>query len=80
MATLSRIAIDKIEVSTHTVPTDLPESDGTLEWNSTTLVLVRSHGGNEHGLGYTYADTGTATLIHDVWRGLCKARMPWLQH
>jgi len=27
------------------------------EWNSTTLVLVRSHGGNEHGLGYTYADT-----------------------
>jgi L-alanine-DL-glutamate epimerase-like enolase superfamily enzyme len=66
LAALSRITIEKIEVSTHTVPTDLPESDGTLEWNSTTLVLVRSHGGNEHGLGYTYADTATATLIHDV--------------
>ena len=57
MAALSRIAIDKIEVSTHAVPTYLPESGGILEWNSTTLVLVRSHGGNEHGLGYTYADT-----------------------
>ncbi|MGH9499536.1 MAG: enolase C-terminal domain-like protein [Terriglobales bacterium] len=48
------------------MPTDLPESDGTLEWNSTTLVLVRSYGGNKHGLGYTYADTATATLIQDL--------------
>lgn len=48
------------------MPTDLPESDGTLEWNSTTLVLVSSHAGDKRGLGYTYADTATATLIHDV--------------
>ena len=66
MAALSRIAIDKIEVSTHAVPTYLPESGGILEWNSTTLVLVHSHGGNEHGLGYTYADTATAKLIQEV--------------
>jgi len=63
---LSGVAIERIEVSTHTVPTDFPESDGTLEWNSTTLVLVRSYGGNEKGLGYTYADTATATLIRDL--------------
>jgi L-alanine-DL-glutamate epimerase-like enolase superfamily enzyme len=50
----------------YTVPTDRPESDGTLEWNATTLVLVRAHGGNQHGLGYTYADTATATLIQNV--------------
>jgi L-alanine-DL-glutamate epimerase-like enolase superfamily enzyme len=48
------------------VPTDFPESDGTFEWNSTTLVLVRSFGGNKQGFGYTYADTATATLIHDL--------------
>jgi L-alanine-DL-glutamate epimerase-like enolase superfamily enzyme len=48
------------------VPTDFPESDGTFEWNSTTLVLVRSFAGNKQGLGYTYADTATATLIHDL--------------
>ena len=66
MAALSRIAIDKIEVSTHAVPTYLPESGGILEWNSTSLVLVHSHGGNEHGLGYTYADTATAKLIQEV--------------
>jgi L-alanine-DL-glutamate epimerase-like enolase superfamily enzyme len=43
-----------------------------LEWNSTTLVLVRSYGGNKQGLGYTYADTGTATLISDLLSGVVK--------
>ena len=48
------------------MPTDFPESDGTLQWNSTTLVLVYAHGGNKVGLGYTYADTATAILIQDT--------------
>ncbi len=63
---MSRIAIDQIRASTYTVPTDFPESDGTLEWHSTTLVLVHAHGGNKVGLGYTYADTATAILIRDT--------------
>jgi L-alanine-DL-glutamate epimerase-like enolase superfamily enzyme len=65
--TLSHVALDRIEVSTYTVPTDFPESDGTLEWNSTTLVLIRSFGGGKEGLGYTYADTATAVLIQDLF-------------
>lgn len=56
--------IERVEVETFRVPTDAPESDGTLEWNSTTLVLVRAHARNTVGLGYTYADTATAELIH----------------
>ena len=48
------------------MPTDFPESDGMLQWNSTTLVLVYAHGGNQVGLGYTYADTATATLVQDT--------------
>ena len=64
--TVSHIAIDRIKVSTYTVPTDFPESDGTLQWNSTTLVLVHAPGGNKVGLGYTYADTATAALIRDT--------------
>jgi L-alanine-DL-glutamate epimerase-like enolase superfamily enzyme len=66
VVTLSHIAIDRIKVSTYTVPTDFPESDGTLQWNSTTLVLVHAHGGNKVGLGYTYANTATAILIRDT--------------
>jgi L-alanine-DL-glutamate epimerase-like enolase superfamily enzyme len=48
------------------VPTDFPEADGTLEWNSTTLVSVHSYAGGKCGTGYTYADTATATLIRDL--------------
>jgi L-alanine-DL-glutamate epimerase-like enolase superfamily enzyme len=58
--------IERIEVSTYRVPTDLPESDGTLAWNSTTFVLVQAGSGGFTGLGYTYADTATAALIHDL--------------
>ena len=32
-----------LTASAYTVPTDAPEGDGTLAWNSTTLVLVASH-------------------------------------
>jgi L-alanine-DL-glutamate epimerase-like enolase superfamily enzyme len=66
LVTLSDVAIDRTKVSTYTVPTDFPESDGTLKWNSTTLVLVHAHGGNKVGLGYTYADTATAALIRET--------------
>jgi L-alanine-DL-glutamate epimerase-like enolase superfamily enzyme len=48
------------------IPTDFPESDGTLDWNSTTLVVVQASAGSETGLGYTYADTATATLVEDL--------------
>ena len=38
--------IDRIDVSAYTIPTDFPESDGTFEWDSTTLILVEAHGGD----------------------------------
>jgi hypothetical protein len=39
------------------------QSDGTLEWDATTLVVVEVAAGDACGLGYTYADTATALLI-----------------
>jgi len=63
---LPSIAIDQIDVREYTVPTDLPESDGTLEWNATTLVVVHASGGGDFGHGYTYADVATATLIRKL--------------
>ena len=58
--------IEGLETSIYRIPTDHPESDGTLEWNSTILVLVRAKAAGTTGLGYTYADTATARLIQDV--------------
>lgn len=59
------IRIERADVAAYTIPTDAPESDGTLEWDSTTLVVVETEGGGQHGIGYTYADSATAQLIRD---------------
>ncbi len=60
------VPIKRIGVSVYTVPTDTPESDGTLEWDSTTLVLVTAFAGDCAGLGYTYADNSTGVLIQNL--------------
>jgi|tagenome__1003787_1003787.scaffolds.fasta_scaffold20952110_1 L-alanine-DL-glutamate epimerase-like enolase superfamily enzyme len=57
--------IDAVRVTTYVVPTDEPESDGTLEWDRTTMVVVELSAGATTGLGYTYADRATATVVRD---------------
>jgi L-alanine-DL-glutamate epimerase-like enolase superfamily enzyme len=59
------VKIERLDVSAYTVPTDFPESDGTLEWADTTLVLVEAHGGDRCGIGFTYANTATEQLINE---------------
>ena len=71
---LSGLPIERLEVSAYRFPTDLPESDGTLEWNSTTMVLVRLTAANVQGLGYTYTDSSTAILIRDVLKPVIVGR------
>lgn len=58
--------IERLDVSAFIIPTDFPESDGTLAWDKTTLVVVEATGGGKRSLGYTYADTATALLIKDL--------------
>jgi L-alanine-DL-glutamate epimerase-like enolase superfamily enzyme len=62
-STRARTPIEELEVAAYTVPTDAPEADGTLSWESTTVVVVHAYAGGEWGLGYSYADLSTATLI-----------------
>ena len=65
MATATRTAVEQLAVSSHTIPTDQPESDGTFEWDSTTIVVVQAHGGGRTGIGYTYTHEAAANLIED---------------
>ena len=56
----------KLGVSAFTIPVDGPdgrESDGTLEWDSTTCVLVEAHDGGKTGLGYTYGPAAIGAFI-----------------
>jgi L-alanine-DL-glutamate epimerase-like enolase superfamily enzyme len=70
----SSVPIESMSVASYTVPTGTPESDGTLEWDATTLVLARVKGGGREGLGYGYADTATARLIQDMFAPLLHGR------
>jgi L-alanine-DL-glutamate epimerase-like enolase superfamily enzyme len=68
------VAIEGIDVAAYTLPTDEPESDGTAEWNATTMVLVEAHGGGQTGLGYTYGDVASGTVVDSVLRDVVSGR------
>lgn len=57
------IPIESVEAAAYSIPTDAPESDGTLAWDSTTLVLVSVRAGGQVGTGYTYAGTPVVTVV-----------------
>jgi hypothetical protein len=75
----STATVERLDVQAYTIPTDAPEGDGTLEWYSTTIVVVQAHAQGHVGLAYTYADVSTAKLIQsklaDVVKGQ-SARCP----
>jgi L-alanine-DL-glutamate epimerase-like enolase superfamily enzyme len=67
-------AVESVHVSAYTIPTDEPESDGTADWSSTTVVVVELRAGGETGLGYTYAPAAAGTLIEEKLVELVKGR------
>src|SRR5512138_3670024 len=56
-------SIGSVTSSVYRVPTDEPESDGTLMWDHTDVVVVQVKGGDLVGLGWTYATPAAADLI-----------------
>ena len=48
--------VERIDVRAYQIPTDYPEANGTLAWDSTTMVLVIGGAGGECGLGYSHTD------------------------
>ena len=66
--------IKDLRTSVFTIPTDAPEADGTFSWNKTTMVLVEISAGGQVGIGYTYADEATATLINGAFPELLKSK------
>ena len=55
--------VEAVEAHAYTIPTDLPEADGTAAWDSTTLVVVFVQAGGLEGVGYTYADASAALVV-----------------
>ena len=69
-------AIEALTVSAFRIPTDRAESDGTLEWDSTTLILVELEADGARGLGYTYGALACASVIRDVFASIVTGSDP----
>lgn len=76
------VIIKDLNVSAYTIPTDAPESDGTIEWNSTTLVLVEINAGGKAGVGYSYTDVSSAFFIEKNLKKIVIGKnamdIPWI--
>ncbi|MBV8062499.1 MAG: hypothetical protein JOY51_02840 [Nevskia sp.] len=60
-------AIEEIEARAYRIPTERAESDGTLCWQATQMVLVRVRADGAAGLGYSYTHApAAADLIRDA--------------
>lgn len=62
----TNFGVTKLEVKAFTIPTASPESDGTIKWDSTSMILVKVFAAGKIGIGYTYADVSICKLISAV--------------
>ncbi|MGC8492465.1 MAG: enolase C-terminal domain-like protein [Syntrophobacteraceae bacterium] len=79
MENRSDVTVEKLLVTACKIPTDGPEgkeSDGTLEWNATTMILVEAHAGKTVGIGYTYGNIAAAMLVENKLKALVEGKDP----
>jgi L-alanine-DL-glutamate epimerase-like enolase superfamily enzyme len=63
------VPVADVDASAYTIPTERPEGDGTLTWDSTTWVVVRvstDEPALPSGLGWTYAPAAAAHVVRDL--------------
>lgn len=63
------VPVEEIRTRAWTVPTDRPESDGTLTWESTTVVVVEVTAAGRTGTGWTYGSPAVAHFVQDGLAG-----------
>ncbi|HEX2079880.1 MAG TPA: enolase C-terminal domain-like protein [Longimicrobium sp.] len=60
------VPLEAVHARAYRFPTGGPESDGTLEWASTTMVLVEVRAGGRRGVGYTCGSAAAATVVSEA--------------
>ncbi len=71
---MTDLAITDVRAAAYEIPTEQPESDGTLEWDSVTVVVAEVDAGDETGIGYTYGHASAASLIAGPLAGAVRGR------
>jgi L-alanine-DL-glutamate epimerase-like enolase superfamily enzyme len=66
-----------VTTEVYTLPTESPEADGTLAWDSTTLVTVHVAAGGTTGLGWTYGSPAVARVVDEHLAPVVTGRSAW---
>lgn len=80
-----RARIESLDASAYTIPTDVPEADGTAAWDSTTLVVAVVRSSGAVGIGWTYGPPACADVIGQTLRPIVVGHDPmavpglWMQ-
>jgi L-alanine-DL-glutamate epimerase-like enolase superfamily enzyme len=73
----ARATIDRVRVSAYDIPTATDqESDGTLVWDATSVVVVEVGCAQYTGLGYTYCDAAAGRVISSKLSHLVRGADP----
>ncbi len=73
---MNSTAINDLDVTTYTVPTPGPESDGTLTWDATSAIVVQVGAAGTTGTGWTYSSPAAAAVISHHIRDVVIGRHP----
>jgi L-alanine-DL-glutamate epimerase-like enolase superfamily enzyme len=55
--------VTQVTAAAYVIPTDAPEADGTLTWDTTTMVLATARAGGAEGIGWSYAAAAAQQVI-----------------
>jgi L-alanine-DL-glutamate epimerase-like enolase superfamily enzyme len=66
MGRRAEIRVSRVATEVYVIPTDAPESDGTICWDHTTMVIALVEAGDQSGMGYTYCHPSAAALCEGV--------------
>lgn len=74
----STARVEDLRVATYTVPTDGPEADGTLTWDTTTAVVVHVQADGTSGMGgWTYSSPAAGTVVIEHLAEVLTGRDPF---
>lgn len=66
--------VESLLAASYVIPTDAPESDGTLSWDSTGMIVVTARAAGAAGLGWSYGSPVAASLIRDLLADIVTGR------
>jgi L-alanine-DL-glutamate epimerase-like enolase superfamily enzyme len=62
----AEVRLEGLTAAAYRVPTQTPESDGTMSWNATTLIAAHVAAGGQVGFGYSYGSAAAVAVVREL--------------